>query len=121
MPLPTAVTRPFGSTDATFSSPLDHNTVTSAITLSCWSSTVAINCTVEPIISRVCDEGSIVRLVATGSETVIAAVPMASPAWAVISAMPLPAAVTRPWSLTVATDSSPLVHVTVTSDITFSC
>ena len=120
MPLSTAVTRPWSVTVATDSSPLDQVTVASAITFSCWSRTVAVNCSVAPIISREYAAGSIVMLVATGSETVIAAVPMASPAWAVISVMPFPTAVTRPFASTVATVSSPLDQVTVASAITFS-
>ena len=77
-----------------------------------------MSCTVAPIISSVYDDGSIVMLVATGLATVMAAWADRLPAWAVISAMPLPTAVTRPAPLTVATASSALDQVMVWPDKT---
>ena len=53
----------------------------------------------------------------TSWATVTAAVPDADPAVAVIVAVPLPTAVTRPPASTVATDASPLNHVTATPAI----
>ena len=52
--------------------------------------------------------------------TVTTADPEAAPALAVIVAVPLPAAVTRPDASTVATDVSPLLHVTVAPAITLA-
>ena len=118
MPLSTEVTRPFSSTVATASSPLDQVTAASAIAFSYWSSTTAASCNVSPIASSVCDAGSIVTVVGTGSDTVISALEDRPPDLAVISVMPLATAVTRPVALTVATASSPLDQVTVWPDMT---
>ena len=122
MPLPTAVTSPSPSTVTTASSLLVHVTSGSAMGTSFASLTETVNCRVCPISVRVVASASTSMLMAAGTwATMISALPMASPAWAVISAMPLSTAVTRPSWSTVATASSPLDQVTATSVITFSC
>ncbi|MDD9948954.1 MAG: hypothetical protein OXU48_05415 [candidate division Zixibacteria bacterium] len=66
VPLLTAVTRPLPLTVATAVLLLVQDTVWPVIGLLFWSLTVADNCTVAPIIGRICEEGAMVRLVATG-------------------------------------------------------
>ena len=58
--------------------------------------------------------------VATDCVTVTTVEPDADPPLAVIVAVPLPTAVTRPDASTVATDVSPLLHVTVAPAITLA-
>ena len=67
VPLATAVTRPLPLTVATAVLLLDQVTDWPVIGLLFWSLTVAISCTVAPIVATVCEDGVTVMLVATGA------------------------------------------------------
>ena len=104
-PLATAATIPSASTVATPSSADAHATAASAATFPFASVTSAVNCAVSPSIVRVTSLGMTVTAAATCA-TITEAVPLAAPEIAVIVAEPLPAAVTSPFVLTVATASA---------------
>ena len=67
VPLLTAVTSPLPLTVATAVLLLVQLTVCPDIGLLFWSLTVAVSCTVAPIVARVCEEGVTAMLVATGA------------------------------------------------------
>jgi hypothetical protein len=102
VPLPTAVTRPLDVTLANVGSLDDQFTTRPVRTLPLASLVVAINWCVNPTVS-VADEGLTITD-ATGTVTVIEAVPVLVSLVAVIVALPPPAAVTKPLASTVATD-----------------
>jgi hypothetical protein len=111
LPAATAVTNPVDETLARVGSLDDHVTTrpVSALPLRSWG--VAVNWCVKPTVS-VADEG-LTATVATGTVTVIEAVPVLVSLVAVIVVLPPPIAVTRPLASTVATDRLLEVHVTV--------
>ena len=110
-PAPTPVTRPVSSTTATSVSLDAHENSASATGWPFASAAAALRRSVSPT-NSVSAAGKTVTAL-TFWTTVTAAVPDADPAAAVIVAVPLAAAVTRPVELTVATAGAPLVQVTV--------
>ena len=109
-PVASARTSPHRSTDATDWSADDQATVASPIGMPAASRTSAASRTVSPI-RRVARAGvTAIQMGTATTSTVTSAVPVASPALAVIVALPSPAAVTSPEPSTVATASSPDSH-----------
>jgi len=109
VPTPTAVTRPVALTVAA-AELLDHVTMRPPSGVPPASLVVATNCCVA-LTGRVTDAG-LIATVATGTVTVIEAVPVFASLVAVIVVLPPPTAVTNPLASTVATDGTLDVHVT---------
>ena len=102
VPLATEVTVPVSDTVAIATSDEDHVTVGFEITLSPASLTVAVSCVVSPRALNVSDVSDSFTVAGTW-RTVTSAVPLADAEVAVIVAVPLMTAVTRPADDTVAT------------------
>ncbi|MDE2781324.1 MAG: hypothetical protein OXK77_00055 [Gemmatimonadota bacterium] len=115
-PAATAVTRPAVSIDAIEGYPLDQATLGPRTGRPFESTTVAERVAVSPIAESVSSGGS-TRIESATCDTVTAAVPVADPAVAVIDAVPLATAVTRPLASTVATAGAADVQPTVTLDM----
>ena len=111
LPLATAVTTPFASTVATFSSEVLHVTVLSAASS---GRTVTLSARVASLAVRVASDLSRLTSV-TAIATVTSQVAEKPPAVAVMVALPLATAVTTPFSSTVATSAFEVLHVTVLS------
>jgi len=111
VPLATAVTSPADETVATPASDDDHVAVASDITEPPASLTVAVKLAVSAIDDKASELGATHRVAPT-CETVTAAVALAAPDVAVIVAVPLLIAVTKPDDEMVATDASEEDHVT---------
>jgi hypothetical protein len=111
VPAATAVTMPVDETLASVGSLDDQVTTRPVRTFPLMSLVVAVNWCVKPTVS-VADVGLTVT-VATGTVTVIEAVPVLPSLVAVIVVLPPPTAVTNPFASTVATDGLLEVHVTI--------
>ena len=105
VPLATAVTSPADETVATPASEDDHVAVASDITEPPASLTVAVKLAVSAIDDKASELGATSRVAPT-CETVTAAIALAAPDAAVIVAVPLLIAVTKPDDEMVATDAS---------------
>ena len=115
LPLRTAVTRPSPLTVATDSSLIAHFTAASSMARPFSSRTEACSRAVSPASVSVTDDGSMV-IVRADWDTVTVAFPCFCPAVAVISAVPLPCAVTSPPPLTDATEGFRLDQTTAWPD-----
>ena len=111
VPLATAVTSPADETVVTPASEDDHVAVASDITEPPASLTVAVKLAVSAIDDKASELGATSRVAPT-CETVTAAIALAAPDAAVIVAVPLLIAVTKPDDEMVATDASEEDHVT---------
>ena len=116
LPLPSAVTRPPEDTVATVVSSLSHAMSASDMVWPLASLAVALSRTVASRDRSVVDEG-LTEILDTRWLTVTDAVPDLPPDLAVIVALPLPSAVTRPPEDTVATVVSSLSHAMSVSDM----
>ena len=110
-PVAIEVTSPADETVATPASEDDHVAVASDITEPPASLTVAVKLAVSAIDDKASELGATHRVAPT-CETVTAAVALAAPDVAVIVAVPLLIAVTKPDDEMVATDASEEDHVT---------
>jgi len=117
LPSATEVTSPTDETVATAASEDDQVTVAPEITEPAASFTVVIKLAVSAIDEKVSEVGETSRVAAT-CETVTVAAALADPEVAVIVAVPLVIAVTRPTFETVAIDASEEDHVTGASSTT---
>jgi hypothetical protein len=117
VPSVTAVTSPSDETVATEASDVDHVTVGFEITVPPASLPVAMREAVSPIDVKLTLVGDRVSDIATWLMVAVA-VPLTDPDVAVIVAIPLPTAVTRPADETVAIDASDVAQVTSASEIT---
>ncbi len=114
LPPPTAVTLPFSSTVATSSLSLLHTTL-SVLSV---GATVAVRVSDLPFSRARVVLLRVTPVAGTVSVTVTSQLALASPAVAVMVAVPLATAITLPFSSTVATASSLLLHTT--SSVLFS-
>ena len=110
-PSATPVTKPVPSTVPITASLDSHENSIPATACPFSSSASAVNCSVLP--KAIVLAGGETSTEATDGVTVTTAEPDADPEDAVIVAVPLPAAVTRPDASTVATELALLVQVTV--------
>jgi hypothetical protein len=110
-PVAIEVTSPADETVATAASEDDHVAVASDITEPPASLTVAVKLAVSAIDDKASELGATSRVAPT-CETVTAAIALAAPDAAVIVAVPLLIAVTKPDDEMVATDASEEDHVT---------
>ena len=117
IPSVTAVTSPAVETVATEVSDVSHVTVGFEITVPPASLPVATRVAVSPIDVKLRLVGDKLSDIATWL-TVAVAVPLTDPDVAVMVAIPLPTAVTRPAEETVAIDASDAAQVTVAPEIT---
>ena len=117
VPSAMAVTNPADETVETEALDVAHVTVGFEITVPPASLPVATRVAVSPIDVKLRLVGERVSDIATWL-TVAVAVPLTDPDAAVIVAVPLPTAVTRPAVETVAIDASDVAHVTVAPEIT---
>jgi hypothetical protein len=111
VPSPTEVTRPVEDTVVTAASDVAHVTVTPGIAVPPASFTVTVRVAVSPNDKNASTVSDSSRL--AGTATVTAAVPLADPDVAVMVAVPLATAVTRPEEDTVATDALDELQVTL--------
>ena len=117
VPSVTAVTKPADETVATEVSDVSHVTVGFEITVPPASLPVATRVAVSPIDVKLRLVGDKLSDIATWL-TVAVAMPLTDPDVAVMVAVPLPTAVTRPAEETVAIDASDAAQVTVAPEIT---
>lgn len=117
VPVSTVVTRPEPSTAATPSLPDDQVNSAPSTGWPFSSNASAVSCSVSPRTALVASDGRTATESGTCA-TVTAAVPEAGSAVAVIVAVPLPVAVTRPEPSTAATAGALLDQLTVVPDIT---
>ena len=111
LPSPAAVTRPAPSTVATASSLDRHENSAPSTACPFASNAAAVNRSVSPTAARVASSG-VTDTESGDCATVTSAVPVASPALAVIVAFPSPTAVTSPEPSTVATCGLSLAQAT---------